>query len=317
MVGLFAGTAQAAEKTFNIGGDIELDAVKIISNNENNDTVTHGGRAKLSAVGEVRDANWFVKGIVQPMVPFGEYDLNDDGFSDSEIDYDDVFLQFGSNAWDLQLGRFEAMNLFPAGKDPIIVHAGGVNVYEANKLRGRTADRMHGALHFKAGAANIELGTQFSKDGEEDFTGFRPAINFDVGRANIFAGLETIKGHDSNGDTNNDFQGFGLGASAKVGGGELTGRVAHGKDKLTDYKTTSFGLNFIQGAWGAAYVHSTEDRNTSSDPKVDTLYGGYTIPLFSPESGATMTFGFSTSKSKNAGANDKVTAGLLRFNYGF
>ena len=35
---------------------------------------------------------------------------------------------------------FEAIDLFPKAKDTVIVHAGGVSVYEANKVRGFAGD---------------------------------------------------------------------------------------------------------------------------------------------------------------------------------
>ena len=60
--------------------------------------------------------------------------------TDGDAKVDDAFIQFGNSTWDLQLGRFEAINLFPLAKDTLIVHANDDYVYEANKVRGRIGD---------------------------------------------------------------------------------------------------------------------------------------------------------------------------------
>ncbi len=76
----------------------------------------------------------------------------------------------GNSAWDLQAGRFEGVNLFPKGKDTVIENVGGVDVYEANLVRGRADDNAgQFALHFNASeSVKFELDTIYgSVDGDD------------------------------------------------------------------------------------------------------------------------------------------------------
>ena len=67
--------------------------------------------------------------------------------TDNTYNVDEVYLKFGSKAqelWYFQLGRYEAMNLFPMGKDVVAFYAAGsdgmgqsVYYYMAKEARGR------------------------------------------------------------------------------------------------------------------------------------------------------------------------------------
>ena len=70
---------------------------------------------------------------------------------------DDMWVQFGNAGMDVKLGRFEAMDLFPLGKD-VLVEGTGYGGYHANKLRGRFGkDTVHIAPAFNAGPARAAV----------------------------------------------------------------------------------------------------------------------------------------------------------------
>ena len=211
-------------KSFSIGGDVELD---IIGSDANDTKFDHAGRIKLNAVGMVTgDNGYFAKGVAQPLVLFNPGDTNqlieqETQFypNNDALEVDDLFFQFGkTNSWDLKIGRFEAINLVPLGKDTLVANVAGVQVYEANRARGRKDDVLHAALH--VGSADkllFELGVMANNTGGDDYTAVRPAITYNMGKVKLHAGFENISDNLVDGD----FNGFGLGAGFKLGGGDL------------------------------------------------------------------------------------------------
>lgn len=326
LVGL---NVQAEEKTFSIGGDLELD---LTAKNESGDVASstsyyNGGRVKLSAVGELKGDNYFVKGVAQPLVPF----------KGNSLGYDDVYLQFGRSEWDVQIGRFEGFDLFPAGKDTVAEHGGdpslvtnarGVKVYGANDARGRKDNVIHAAAHLKPNdAMNFELGVMGAKNTSdyEKFAAVRPAMTYNAGIATIRAGVESVRQTNAAaGSAAQSHTGFGLGAGVAVGGGSLNVSIAKKNvskgESATYTDTTSAAVNFTQGPWGVGYLTSTQNAfDGGSDPKLNTFYAAYTVPLFGSKD-ASVTFAASTSKATNVGADDadhKVNAFRTRFNYSF
>jgi len=304
-----------AENTFTLGGDIEMDvtakSVDAVGEDNDNDSVLQGGRFKLNAVGEIKNENYFVKAVAQPLVPLADRD----GDGDNEINYDDVYLQMGQGSWDVQLGRFEGFDLVPVGKDTVAEHAGGVDVYRSDAARGRRADVLHGALHVEAAATKFELGTMVGKDGDAEFSAFRPAVIHDAGAVTVRAGAEMIT--DETGAEKVETTGYGISAGFGLGGGELNAGVAQRMQETAgndDPDLLSAAVNYTQGPWGVGYVHSQED--TDNDPTLNTFYGAYTMPLFNSKD-ASMTIAASTSKSEIGEAEEDVNAVRLRFNYAF
>ena len=123
------------------------------------------------------DNGYFGKGVAQPLVLFNPGDSNllieqeTQTFpSNDALEVDDLYFQFGkTNAWDVQIGRFEAINLVPLGKDTLVANVGGVQVYEANIARGRKDDVLHAAFH--VGSADkflFELGVMANKNGDDE-----------------------------------------------------------------------------------------------------------------------------------------------------
>ena len=310
-----ATTGFAADKTFSIGGDVELDI--IASEDENDSNFDHGGRIKLNAVGMVTNDNgYFGKGVAQPLVLFNPGDSNllieqeTQTFpSNDALEVDDLYFQFGkTNAWDVQIGRFEAINLVPLGKDTLVANVGGVQVYEANIARGRKDDVLHTAFH--VGSADkflFELGVMANKSGDDEFTAVRPAMTYNFGKVKLHAGLESIS------DDGVDFDGFGIGAGFKLGSGNLNASYAHGEGD-GDIEVDTIAVNYTVGGFGAGYLHSEVDGDNA--PSVDTLYAAYTLPLFDLKD-ASVTFALNTSKADNVGDNDTLNAAKLRFNYTF
>ena len=304
--GLFAlsasGIAMSAESKFTFGGDVELD---LTGADDDSTSFGHGGRIKLNAVGKVTGDNYYIKGVAQPLVPF----------NGDSLGIDDAYLQIGRDAWDLQMGRFEAVNLFPLGKDTLISHAGGVNVYAAGDARGRQDDAFHSALHLgNTSPLKLELGTMISKQGDDKFTAVRPALTYTMGGMTLHAGIEKISSETDG--VEDDKSGYGLGATAALGGGSLSASLAKGDSDISP-DVTSIAVNYTKGPWGVGFVNSKEDADGGASPKVNTLYGAYTMPIFNDKN-ASVTFAASTSKAKNVTAtNDKVNAARVRFNYTF
>ena len=305
-------SAQAEEKSFSIGGDVELD-LTAKDTDTNGTSYTNGGRVKLNATGELKGDDYFVKGVAQPLVPF----------KGSDLGYDDVYLQMGRSNWDVQIGRFEGIDLFPVGKDTVAEHAGSMSPYGTNSARGRKDSVIHTALHLKPNdAMNFELGVMGAKntDDYDKFTAVRPAMTYKAGSVTVRAGLESVKSTEATtGAKETSHTGYGIGAGVDVAGGTANVSLAkkNGDKNTTD--VTSMALNFTQGPWGVGYVTSKENM-TGNDPKLNTFYGAYTVPVFGSKD-ATVTFAASTSKATDVGgvkgADDKVNAARVRFNYAF
>ncbi|TXH66647.1 MAG: hypothetical protein E6Q85_10110 [Thiothrix sp.] len=295
---------QAQEKTFNIGGDVELD---LTAKDADETSYGHGGRVKLNAVGELKGEDYFVKGVAQPLVPF----------KGSDLGYDDVYLQMGRSNWDVQIGRFEGVDLFPVGKDTVAEHAGGLSPYGTNAARGRKDSVIHTAFHLKPNdAMNFELGVMGAKNNGdfEKFAAVRPAMTYKAGAVTVRAGMESVKSTPAGG-SESSHTGFGIGAGFDVAGGTVNASLSKKNADDDGVDTTSMALNFTQGPWGVGYVTSKDDMG-GADPKLNTFYGAYSVPLFGSKD-ASVTFAASTSKADNVSANEKVNAARVRFNYTF
>ena len=314
-------TDAESKKKIELGGDVELDITNL-NKNDTGDTFTNGGRIKLSATGTYEGDNYFIKGVAQPLVPF----------KGDSLSYDDVFLQFGRKAWDVQIGRFEAIDLFPLGKDTVVEHAGilgasagggQVVTYQVNDVRGRKSDVVHTALHLKPSERTLlELGVMNSRSpgstSSTTFKGIRPAMTYQLSKNTVIrAGVESSKKEDAGISTKRN--GAGVSAGLKVGNGDVNLNYGHLKQTVTgsnDTTVDSLGANYYNGRVGVGYVHSTNKNGAAAKPKVDTLYATYTMPLFNVKD-ATVTFAANASKAKNVASDDSLNAVRVRFNYAF
>lgn len=305
-----ADAAAASPKTFTFGGDVELDITADDGADAGNN-FGHGGRIKLKATGEIKGEDYFIKGVAQPLVPF----------KGNTLGYDDVYLQMGRDKWDVQIGRFEAANLFPLGKDTIVSHAGGgeAKVYEANKVRGRKDDVLHVALHSNPSEQlKLELGLMHGKADSDTFTGVRPAVSYKIGNTTLRAGFESVTDKATDG-TEIKQAGVGIGAGFKLGETSVNASVASLSEEVTgkaDVDVTSLGLNMQRGPFGAGLVNSTTDNGSATKPKVNTAYATYTVPVFGSKD-ASVTFAANASRADNVTKDESLNAVRVRFNYAF
>lgn len=291
-------------------GNFELNT-DAISKSVGDSTYKQDGRVELNVNGKHTSGDNFFAGKGTLLIK-----------TTGKAEVDDAFIQFGNSAWDLQAGRFEGVNLFPKGKDTMVENVGGVDVYEANLVRGRADDNAgQFALHFNASeSVKFELDTIYgSVDGDDAkaISGIRPSVTFAAGGASITAGFESVN-YDQTATTKVKKTGYAIAANFDVAAANVNLAAAFGKDDETDNKVTSVTANMTYGNFGLGVISSTNDKKVGDDPSLLTTYVAYTMPVMDIEN-ATVTFAGSYSKASNlaAGANDKVTAARVRFNYGF
>jgi Porin-like glycoporin RafY len=211
---------------------------------------------------------------------------------------DDMWVQIGNAAGDIKLGRFEASDLFPLGKD-VIVDDDGIGGYRANQLRGRMGSAAHAALSFNAGSGvSAELGVIASGKN----SGVRPTIGFSAGGLNARVGLETGKN-----EAGAKVEGFGATIGTGFAGGAVNVNFSNGK--VGGIKSSSIGLNGVFGAAGIGYIMDKTDG-----AKENNVYVAYSLPLF--QTGATFTPALGYSKASGGSGDGKITAGV-RVNYAF
>jgi Porin-like glycoporin RafY len=219
---------------------------------------------------------------------------------------DDMWIKFGTSTASIQLGAFEAADLFPLGNDTQLKTADGAG-YRASALRGRnvSGNANNNALHAAVGfnlspAISAELGLIETKTG---YKGIRPTIKTSLGMFSVGAGFEMIKDNMGGSDT-----GFGLTAGFKLAGGDINANFA----KLDAAK--SIGLNGTFGPLGLGYVQDKGTVGGTSAGSVKTLYAAYKMSLMGIP-GAFVTPAVSTSKA--TGVSGSVNGLNVRFNYGF
>lgn len=305
---ILAGTAQA-QLVFDANLELDTDAVDTATSST---TYDQNGFVELNVASKRENGEYFVaaKGGVR---------LTTDG--DDKVVVRDAYIQLGNSSWDAQIGRFEAINLFPLGKDTLIAHAGGVSVYEANKVRGFAGDDGGQiALHFKASdSLTFELDTLYGDDdtaGDNGtaVSGYRPSITWSADGFSLTGGFESVK-YDLDGGGNVDQTGYALTANFDLSGANVNISASRLEDDNTDQTVNSYAANFTYGNLGAGIIRSDEDNATGPDPDVTTTYIAYSVPLFGIQE-ATVTFAGSYSSASNV-VDDETTAARVRFNYTF
>jgi len=253
--------------------------------------LSQGGRVEFNIGAKAGDDNGFVAGRGTLLVK-----------SDGTTGTDDMWGQIGTKMADVKFGRFEAADLFPAGKDVYVDSAGAASGYRTNKLRGRfTGNPAHFAVNVNAGAVGFELGLADSKVAG-NVKGFRPVVSFNAGPASVKLGLENVE--TVGGDK---YNGAGATVGLALGGANVNLNLGSGKNKTTNVKDSSVGANVVFGAAGLAYV-----QDKSGSVKQNTIYAAYSLPLFA--TGATITPAFSSSSS--SGFQTK-SGFAVRVNYAF
>ncbi|MET4695551.1 carbohydrate porin [Endozoicomonas lisbonensis] len=276
--------------------------------------------------------------------------------ANGNVEMDDAFFAFGrEDSWDFQIGRFEAMDLFPLGKDIAMFYAaggdemgGGVYYYMAKEGRGRRGDAGQARIAGHAGNWTTEISTVYGntadvlgveeggniKSKHNSFM-VRPAVNYlsDSGTVSISFGGEYEANSDSvliKNDQGKEFDlsdRYGLSATATLTFGDL---VWHNSAAYQDakelHKAQTFNSNIEYNAFGlgASYAKNKyTDRNKGENyaaPKSYLVYTSYTVPVLNFHN-AEVTFALSHSKTENAygtkGNDEKTTAFRTRFNYYF
>lgn len=297
-------TSQASALDFS--GDVELNTDAVDTTGDM--VFTQGGRVALNVTGKKSMGSTFVEGKGTLLA------LKDGGAST-----DDMWVKFGADNWSLQAGRFEAVNLFPMGKDTMVVYAGdgSASAYMANAGRGRSGDAGQFALVIDpAGGLKLELDTLWGSNGGNDqdpLSVIRPSVTYGADGWSVTAGLEkSAYTMDDNSEV--DTTGFAITGNFSVAGGSVNVNLASLDND--DATTQTFGANATFGSFGLGFVQSTNDDGTNADdPSVTTVYGAYTMPLM--VDGASLTLAASTSSADNAGTNDSATGLRARINYGF
>lgn len=269
--------------------------------------VSQGGRVELNAAGKVENAAGFVAGRASYLAT-----------KTGGAAIDDMWVQFGTKQADLKLGRFEAADLFPVGKDVVVdsvTDAGGGAIgYRASELRGRKGGGVfHGALtaNLAPGVA-LELGMVSTKTAGEA-TGVRPVLSFVTGPVTLKVGMESGRIQHATNDLK--FSGFGITAGGNFSGMALNLNVASGKLSTNgvDSKSSSVGVNAVMGAAGVGYI---AEKDKDADNTANTFYAAYSLPLFN--TGATITPAISQGTGKRAGVKqDSQTSLRVRVNYAF
>jgi hypothetical protein len=306
---ILSASAVHAAPSFDANFELNTDAVDTATGNT---TYKQDGRIELNVNGKHTSGDNFFAGKGSLLIK-----------TTGKAEVDDAYIQFGNSNWDLQAGRFEGVNLFPKGKDTLVENVGGVEVYEANLVRGRAGDNAgQFALHFNASeGVKFELDTIYgSVDGDDTkaISGIRPSITFAAGGASITAGYESVN-YDQTATTKVKKTGYAIAANFAVASANVNLAAAFGKNDETDDKVTSVTANMTYGNFGVGVITSTNDKKAvGNDPSLLTTYIAYTVPVLDIEN-ATVTFAgsYSTADDVAAGANDKTTAARVRFNYGF
>jgi len=311
---VLSAPVMAASPEFSGGLELDFDA----STTDATDTVfDQDGFVELNVSSRREKGDHFV------MVK-GGIRLTSDG--DNDVVVRDTYIQFGDSSWDLQIGRFEAINLFPLGKDTAISNA-GVTVYEANKVRGFVGtDGGQIVLHAKASdSVSFELDTLFGDgdvsgdgDSQTSFAGIRPSVTFGSDTFSLTAGMESVQ-YDLAATGDVDQTGVAIAMAFGLENADVNLAIANLDDKSTGATVegvTSFTANFTSGNFGAGIILSKEDLAAGGpNPDLRTIYAAYTIPLFGIED-ASVTLAASHSAADNV-ADDSATMFRTRFNYTF
>ena len=295
LVALCATTAAHADVGFD--ANLELDtthynAVDAPATNARDSDLSMGGRVEVNVAAKATNGDAFVAGRASLLLK-----------KDGDTGVDDMWVQFGNAGMDIKMGRFEALDLFPVGKDTVVEYA-GYTPYLANTLRGRKgSDVVHGALGLNAATGlRVELGLVYSKeDGEA--RGFRPGVTYTTGPVTLRAGIESVKVVGSTAGSEN---GVGLSLGYALGkDSNLNLNLAKKEDDK------SIGINAVVGPAGVGLILG---KGATSADKVTTVYAAYSLPLFGVK-GATITPAISYSKGGTG--TDPQLAVRARINYAF
>jgi len=307
---------------FNGNANIELDT----THQPDTAGATQTGRVELNLLGKTTFGEAFVAGKASFLAR-----------KDGSTAVDDMWVQAGNAFADVKLGRFEAADLFPLGRDTVLNRAGSGG-YRANFIRGRFGGSSGNVVHL-AGTANfgrgfgLEVGLAETREAENlsagQAEGLRPVFTYTANGLALKAGFEF--GRTTDGGASGDARfvrtrGVGLTAGAALGPGIANLNLAAGKaDGLWKAATIAANYTVPLGPWvHLEYGRIDPEANGLKTETVRTIAVGYQFPLFGIENAyITPAFSYSKASSSNAfaglGGSGRETekAFRVRFNYTF
>jgi hypothetical protein len=281
-----------------------------------------GGRIEINVSGKAEANGYFVAGRGTVLA----------GNAGNNAGVDDAWVQAGSAAFDVKLGRFEAADLYATPGD--VFRIGGAGLATTNLLRGRTTytgaagnnDRLHMALTANvAPGVSIEVGVVDAKDvsnvaangGKGGAKGIRPSVGLSFGAFSGRVGFESGKRDDGAGGSVS-FNTVGGTAKFDLGGGMAArANFSTGKTKFaTEVKNTSVLLGFDVAGLNLS-VESGKTTTGATNTKTTGLFAAYTLPLFDVK-GATIAPAIGSYKDKpSTGGSTSQTKVGFRVHYDF
>ena len=259
-----------------------------------NDTMNQGGRIEVNISSKTTVGSGFVAGRGTLLL----------GKNAGSAGIDDAWVQGGTQSFSVKLGRFEAADMAPAGKDVLVIGGGG---YNGQTLRGRKGDATpHFAFNADfGGGVGFELGLLEENTGSNSTSksvkiGLRPIVSFAAGPVSAKVGFE------KSGLANTK-----IGLAATVGFGLAGGNInvnlaSQGKNSVAGETSASnsFGINGTFGPFGAAAITGKDHFGN----KGNMVFVAYSMPFFIDA--ATFTIAASTGKTpgalKEAGVRGRV-----------
>lgn len=247
--------------TLDIGGDVEYNVnyQNKDYNDEDENDFSQDGRLLLSVHGKTQLKSGH----------YAEFKADPTLTHDGEVGHDDAWFAFGKEAdWKVQMGDFEAYDLFPLGQDTYLT----TSTYQVENARGRGMAGYDTAGHVmyakEAGNFHFETGAMMGDvKGEDNAIFVRPVLAHSANGLTLAAGVET----DVNSDTNPDDE-IGYGARASYSWADNTVNLAaaqmdagEAREGIYDNDVTSATLNGVFGPIGLGYFWSSEDADGSED----------------------------------------------------
>lgn len=317
------GTVARTQSSVSFNGDanVELDTT-----HQTDTDATQTGRVEFNLLGKTTLGDAFLAGKATFLAR-----------KDGSTGVDDMWVQAGNSVADLKLGRFEAADLFPNGRDTVLNRAGS-GVYRANFIRGRFGGSSGNVVHL-AGSAKLgsgfglEVGLADTKEADNlsagQAEGLRPVLSYTGNGIAVKAGFEFGRTTDGGAAGKTEFvrtRGIGLTAGAAIGPGIANLNVAAGKvDGQWKAATIAANYSIPLGPW----VHLEYGRLDPEAPgrpteRVRTFGVGYQFALFGIKNAfITPAFSYSSASSSNGfaglGGSGRETERALRvrFNYTF
>jgi hypothetical protein len=308
--------------TFNGNANVEIDT----TDQNNGVGATQGGRIELNLLGKTTLGEAFLAGKATFLAK-----------KDGGTATDDMWVQAGNAKADLKLGRFEAMDLFPQGRDTVLNRAGS-GVYRANFIRGRFGGSAGNVVHLAghallADGLNLEVGLAETGKPENlavgQAEGLRPVLSYSANGWLLKAGAEI--GRMSDGGTAGsarfvDLRGAGFSVTKALGPGNLNVNLAAGRaDGL--WKSAVIAANYTVplGPWVHLELGRVKaDAPGRSNETVRTLGVGYQFSLFGIKNAfITPALSYSSSSADSflpgLGGSGQASekAVRVRFNYTF